>query len=623
MPTTDPSRRFAEEMDHLARTHPPTEPDLSIIGRTMFDTAGSEDLTVTVLLAEERVQVAPSQSLVRIVSRPDERRYLGVVDAGPFAEPDSLRADSPILTAVATQQADYLPRYHGRIQVKLLGEELPGEAKRGQDASSPPAAPLAPPRLRPLPHSPVYLLGDEETAAVLQVRGDIRLGLAVGHRDLVVGVPSASKSILPRHTAILGTTGAGKSTTVSGVIRQAAAAGMSVIVLDVEGEYTHLHEANTDPRILPLLAERGLRPGGVPVANMGVYHLVGRDTTNPHHPHRTVFSLQFARLSPYAAMAMMDCNDAQSDRFLFAYEVARTLLRELGIFPQKTATPDEAARQERIAERLDEFERGYPRLKLSFLLDVVDACKARVTKAVKEPYNAELRTAEGKAALKRALDSRDVPGNAASWGKVASLLWRLHRLRVFDASSGGARPLVYRDLLRPGRLSVIDLSDAGASELSNIAVADVLRGIQEEQDRLYREYEAGRGAAPPRVLLVLEEAHEFLGADRVRDTPHLYEQVARLAKRGRKRWLGLCLVTQLPQHLPRQVLSMCNNFVLHKITDPQVIQALRHTVSGVDDALWARLPGLAAGQAVLSFGHLTRPVLAAIDPPAARLRLVD
>src|SRR5215468_5750983 len=65
-------------------------------GATMFDLPGSEDHSVTVLLSQERAQQAPSQALVRINSRTggDGRRYLGMVTAGPFAEPDSLRADS-------------------------------------------------------------------------------------------------------------------------------------------------------------------------------------------------------------------------------------------------------------------------------------------------------------------------------------------------------------------------------------------------------------------------------------------------------------------------------------------------------------------------------------------------
>jgi len=122
---------------------------------------------------------------------------------------------------------------------------------------------------------------------------------------------------------------------------------------------------------------------------------------------------------------------------------------------------------------------------------------------------------------------------------------------------------------------------------------------------------------------VIEEAHEFLSAERIDKMPILFQQVARIAKRGRKRWLGLVFVTQLPQHLPAQVFGLVNSYVLHKITDPQVVSTLRRTVSGIDDSLWKRLPGLAPGQAIVSFPHMTRPLLVSIDPTPAKLRLVD
>jgi hypothetical protein len=78
----------------------PADPDLAgAIGVTMFDLPGSEDQTVTVLLPREKLQQAPAQALVRIKSRNQEdgRIYLGMVTAGPFAELDSLRGDSPLL----------------------------------------------------------------------------------------------------------------------------------------------------------------------------------------------------------------------------------------------------------------------------------------------------------------------------------------------------------------------------------------------------------------------------------------------------------------------------------------------------------------------------------------------
>src|SRR5262245_1755988 len=73
------------------------------VGVTLFDLPGSEDHTVTVLLQQENLQRLPSQALVRIKSRTggDGRTYLGLVTAGPFAEPDSLRGDSHLLVTVA------------------------------------------------------------------------------------------------------------------------------------------------------------------------------------------------------------------------------------------------------------------------------------------------------------------------------------------------------------------------------------------------------------------------------------------------------------------------------------------------------------------------------------------
>jgi CRISPR-associated protein Cas1 len=93
----------------------------------------------------------------------------------------------------------------------------------------------------------------------------------------------------------------------------------------------------------------------------------------------------------------------------------------------------------------------------------------------------------------------------------------------------------------------------------------------------------------------------------------LFEQVTRIAKRGRKRWLSLAFVTQLPGHLPRQLFGLVNGYILHKITDPYVVATLSKTVSGIDEGLWKRLPGLAPGQAIVSFGHMTRPLLTSID----------
>jgi len=148
----------------------PHPDDASAVGKTLFDLPGSTDLTVTVVVPKDQLHAAPAQSLVRIKSRTDGRAYLGVVTAGPFAEPDGLRGDSPMLTAVATHGGDYLPPYHGRFQVTILGEELKDGA-------------LVPPRLRPVPNSPVFVLDDAEAGKVLKCGGAVRLGARSRSRE--------------------------------------------------------------------------------------------------------------------------------------------------------------------------------------------------------------------------------------------------------------------------------------------------------------------------------------------------------------------------------------------------------------------------------------------------------
>lgn len=566
------------------------EDERDAVGKTMFDGPGSVDNSVTVLLPRDHLEELPSQALARIVSKPDLREYLGVVVAGPFAEPDGLRADAPIVVTTTVHGGIFMPRYHGRVQLELLGERVDGV--------------LQPPRFRPLPNSPVYRLDEQETAAVLKVAGDIRIGLAVGHRGVEVGVPSTNKSVLPRHTGIIGTTGGGKSTTVAGFFAEAQKAGMATVLLDVEGEYSFLDEPTDDHRMKILLAQRGARPMGV--SDTTLYHLVGRETANPDHKHRLEFTLRFSDLSPYAVGEILDFSDAQQERYWIAYELTKSLLRKF-----KVTTTDDA--------EIDEFEGGFPGMRLEHLLDIVGACLERVQKG--EPGYRSREFRERAAEVTQEVQGmKNLPAFPASWRALLGRLGRFQRLGVFD--NPRAKPINAKHLLESGRVSIIDLSDTESPDLNNLVITAILREIQRGQEELYAAAERQEDVVP-RTLVVIEEAHEFLAKERIDKMPHLFAQVARIAKRGRKRWLGLVFVTQLPAHLPNQVIGLVNNWIVHKISDAAVINTLKHSVSGIDESLWTRLPGLAPGQAIVSFTHMQRPVLTSINPTPAKLRMVD
>jgi DNA helicase HerA-like ATPase len=562
------------------------------VGRTMFDSPTSEDNTITVLLPREHLQDLPSQAMVRILSQPDDREYLGVVVAGPFAEPDGLRADAPLVVTTTVHGGVFMPRFHGRVQVDLLGERIDGV--------------LQPPRYRPLPNSPVFPVGEAETAGVLNVGGDVRLGLAVGHDEVVVGIPSDSKAVLPRHTGIIGTTGGGKSTTVAGFVAQAQAAGLAIVLLDVEGEYTRLNEPTTDPQMAALLRRRRLHPEGV--KQTSVYHLVGREAANPTHPRLAEFSLRFSELSPYTVSEILDLTDPQMERYLLAYDTAKTALRRFGVIQSDDI-------------ELDELESGCPGLRLDHVMDVASAFEAALTGGTPLFRSRDFRDpSKGEELVKLVQADKKKTSFPVSWRVLLSRLGLLHRLGVFDTPR--AAPLDFRRLLEPGSVAIVDLSDTDSPDLNNLAISAILRGVQRAQEEAYAA--AVRDGQPlPGTLVVIEEAHEFLAKERIARMPHLFAQVARIAKRGRKRWLGLVFVTQLPQHLPNEVINLVNNWVIHKISDAGVIATLQRSVAGIDESLWKRLPGLAPGQAVVAFTHMHRPVLTAIDPTPAKLRMVE
>lgn len=580
------------------------------IGRTMFDMPASKDGTLTVLLPKENIDSLPSQALVRIESLADRRTYLAAVVEGPFAEPDGLRADATPIVVSTVKGGLLMPAFHGRVQVELIGEKL----REGG---------VVPPRRRPKPNSPVFALDAEETAEVLRLQGSLRLGLAEGFDDLPVKVPADSKMVFPRHLGILGTTGGGKSTTVSGLITKAQKQQMAIVVIDTEGEYCAIHEPTEDASMIQALRRRGLEPEGV--KETSIYYLVGRETANPKHQRKVAFSLRFSELSPYAVQEILDLNDAQTERFFKAYDITKLALERTGIWPR---TEDE--RQSMI--ELDELESGYPGMTLIHLYDVIQeiafwADQDSKTKAKGDdlppasgPYLDTREFRDDRSTLRQIIAAAGVPKHVPSWRAVQGKLGRIRRLKIFDSKDAPA--LNYAAMLQPGHVSILDLSDTDSPQIRNLVIAELLRGVQVQQEVNYKTAVV-KGKQPTPAVVFIEEAHEFLSAQRIEKMQVLFQQVARIARRGRKRWLGLVFITQLPQHLPEEVMGLINNWILHKIGDANVVNRLKRSIGGINEAQWRHLSSLAPGQAVVSFTTLARPLQASMDPTPCKLLMVE
>ncbi|MCB0489879.1 MAG: ATP-binding protein [Cyclobacteriaceae bacterium] len=570
-------------------------------GMTMFDLPNSQDNLISVLLPMNKIKDIGAHSIVEIRSRStanggDGKIYRGIVVAGPFHDPDGIRADAPILISTTINGAIFLPNFHGRVLVELLGE-------LNEDA-------IMPPRFRPLPNSPVFVLDKEETANVLNVQGNVSLGQAIGHDSIDVCIPADKKVVLPRHTGILGTTGGGKSTTVSGLIDQFQKEGIATILIDTEGEYTHMDKATEAGNMKKLLSKRGIDPHGI--ENIKVYYPFGRETRADESTPSSEFNLKFSNLSPYAAADILGLTEAQFSRFIKIYDAAKLILRDLGIYPTR--------QQQNEVLDYDEFESGYPHITLSLLIDIAGLVLEKISVGFEwHVHNNFIR--QGKQAIAKRIEVvAKGTDSETSWKALLGKLGQLNRTKMFDRQDDADIP--YTELVKAGTVSIFDLSDSDSTLVNNIVIANLLRGVQQVQEAAYEDAIA-KSKSPTPVVIIIEEAHEFLSKERINKMSNLFEQVARIARRGRKRWLGLMFVTQLPQHLPDEVLGLINSFVLHKINDATVVSRLKRSIGGVEESLWNKLPNLAQGQAIVSTPSLTRPLLVAMHPTPCKLLMVD
>lgn len=88
------------------------------------------------------------------------------------------------------------------------------------------------------------------------------------------------------------------------------------------------------------------------------------------------------------------------------------------------------------------------------------------------------------------------------------------------------------------------------------------------------------------TVLVMEEAHTFIKGywlDAERSDPSIVccQVFERIAREGRKFGLGLLLSSQRPSELSQTVLSQCNTFILHRISNDRDQDLVKRLVPGL------------------------------------------
>lgn len=149
-----------------------------------------------------------------------------------------------------------------------------------------------------------------------------------------------------------------------------------------------------------------------------------------------------------------------------------------------------------------------------------------------------------------------------------------------------------------GCVTVIDLSLVPA-EIIHVIIAVIARVTFEALQR-YRKIE--EKSFP--TVLVMEEAHTFI--KRYKEETENQNSAAiccqvfeKIAREGRKFGLGLVLSSQRPSELSPTVLSQCNSFLLHRISNDRDQELVNRLVPDNLRGLLRELPSLPSQNAIL------------------------
>lgn len=156
-------------------------------------------------------------------------------------------------------------------------------------------------------------------------------------------------------------------------------------------------------------------------------------------------------------------------------------------------------------------------------------------------------------------------------------------------------------------ITIIDLSML-PSEVTSIITAVIARMVFEALQR-YRKI--NKITLP--TVLVMEEAHYFVKRytdDDTQSSSKICCQVfEKIAREGRKFGLGLVLSSQRPSELSPTVLSQCNSFLLHRISNERDQELVGRLLPDNMRGIFRELPSLPSREAVLLGWATDLPVL--------------
>jgi DNA helicase HerA-like ATPase len=462
------------------------------------------------------------------------------------------------------------------LQVQLLGEIDRGTGRFQRGVGSYPGL-----------DDPVHFATPDQLRSVFPPPDEehVRLGCLAAAEEVPVSL-EATRFVV-RHAAVVGSTGSGKTTAVASILQNFVRGGWqaaNIVVVDPHGEYATALRGNASVRSVLAEGESMLR---VPYWALPALDIVRIFAGGPGG---ATFSNRFTELVGAARREFV--------------RSATWLALDPTSITADTPVPFDIRP---IWHQLDSENRETR----SSAGDPRTACQTDPGDA------ATLRSAQFEAYG----PGGQPPNKAPTYGVYGTSpdLLRLGlldpQLRFFQEPLGdpiGSDPLVQvmqEWLGRERPVSVLDFSGV-PSGAADAAIGVVLSLLLEVALRSEAE---GPGIGRPNpVLIVLEEAHRYLGEGASALTRI---SANRIAREGRKYGVGLLLVTQRPTELPKTALAQCGTIVALRLSNSEDQGAIKTALPDAVAALAAVLPSLRTHEAIISGEAVVLPARVVIDEP--------
>ena len=187
----------------------------------------------------------------------------------------------------------------------------------------------------------------------------------------------------------------------------------------------------------------------------------------------------------------------------------------------------------------------------------------------------------------------------AKWSLI-SLLEELKKLKIYTNN-----PTPLQEIVKYKRASIISLKGV-EPYVQETFVTGLLKDL----------FEARKKEEIPPFFLVLEEAHNFCPESAMGKVKSS-KIIKTLAGEGRKFGIGLCVISQRPAKVDKNVISQCGTQLLMKITNPNDLKSVISSSEGVDTSSEQEIQKLNIGTSLLT-GVIDIPLKTNIRPRVSK-----